>query len=224
MWATDIGGTSPVFVNHFRDYARSLMSQFAPDEQGFAVDIGSNDGTLLRFFKDKGYTVLGIDPAQEIARRATESGIPTIAEFLTPALADDIVSKHGKAHFITANNVYAHVDQLTELTASIRKILSHDGVFTFEVSYLVDVYKDVLFDTIYHEHLDYHTVGPLKSFFAANGLELFAAERVSSHGGSLRGYVQHQGGPHDGDGSIHKLVNLEQRLGLNQAATSLLSG
>ncbi|MDA0241506.1 MAG: class I SAM-dependent methyltransferase [Proteobacteria bacterium] len=219
-----VSGTSPVFVDHFRHYAETLMSRFPLEGRGFAVDIGSNDGTLLGFFKENGHSVLGIDPAQEIARQATKNGIPTIADFLTPALADDIVSKHGKADFITANNVYAHVNELTELTASISSILGHNGVFTFEVSYLVDVYEDVLFDTIYHEHLDYHTVGPLKTFFAANGLELFAAERVDTHGGSLRGYVQHQGGPHAANASVQDLIALEQRLGLDQAATYINFG
>lgn len=214
-----VSGTSPVFVEHFRRYAELLMSRFPSVDAGLAIDIGSNDGTLLRFFKESGHQVLGIDPAQAIAHQATESGIPTIADFLTPTLANKIVSEHGQAHFITANNVFAHVDQLRELTTSVKNILAPRGVFTFEVSYLLDVYDDVLFDTIYHEHLDYHTVGPLQRFFAANGLELFSVERVSSHGGSLRGYVQHMDGPYSYDGRVDSLIDLEVEKALDKAIT-----
>ena len=214
-----VSGTSPVFVEHFRRYAQSLLSRYKPEPDSFAVDIGSNDGTLLRFFKDEGLRVVGIDPAREIARQASNNGIPTIADFLTPELADQIVARHGTAQFITANNVYAHIDALGDLTENVRRMLADDGVFSFEVSYLVDVYENVLFDTIYHEHLDYHTVGPLQAFFAAHDLELFAAERVDTHGGSLRGYVQHRGGPHHPDASVEELVGLERELKLDKPET-----
>ncbi|MDH3254341.1 MAG: class I SAM-dependent methyltransferase [Acidobacteriota bacterium] len=214
-----VSGTSPVFVEHLRSLARSLKTRYPPDSGTLAIDIGSNDGTLLRFFKNAGLRVLGIDPALEIARQATASGIPTIAEFLTPTLAEQVVSEHGPAHFITANNVYAHVNELAALTESIRRMLAAEGVFSFEVSYLVDVYEHVLFDTIYHEHLDYHSVGPLQSFLAAHDMELFSVERIGSHGGSLRGFVQHRDGPHKADGSVESLIDLERRLKLDQPET-----
>lgn len=212
-------GTSPVFVTHFKAYAAETCDRFALRPGDFVVDIGSNDGTLLRFFQDCGQRVLGIDPARDIARAATDAGLETIAGFFTPALAEEIRSQHGPARVITANNVFAHIDDLSAATTGVRTLLAPDGVFRFEVSYLLDVFDKTLFDTIYHEHLDYHTLKPLLAFFAGQGLELIAAERVDSHGGSLRATVRHAGGPHPVEGSVAELVDLERRRRLDQPQT-----
>jgi SAM-dependent methyltransferase len=180
-------GTSPVFVAHFKDYAADAIARFGLKAGDLVVDVGSNDGTLLGFFKSSGLRVLGIDPAREIARRATDAGIPTMPEFLDVPMARKIRREHGRAHLVTANNVFAHVDDLAGFVAAVRELLAPDGVFIFEVSYALDVYEKTLFDTIYHEHLDYHTVKPLVGFLERAGLPLFAAERIPTHGGSLRG-------------------------------------
>jgi hypothetical protein len=119
---------------------------------------------------------------------------------------------------VTANNVFAHADDLAGIARGVRDLLAPDGLFLFEVSYLVDVYEKTLFDTIYHEHVSYHAVAPLRPFFAAQGLELIAVERVPTHGGSLRGVVQLAGGPRRPDGSVEELVALEGRLGLQEPA------
>ena len=214
-----VSGTSPVFVRHFEDYARSVVERFRPAAGGLALDIGSNDGTLLGFFQKAGMKVLGVDPARAIAAEATSRGIETWADFFGPRLAARIRAERGPAAVITANNVFAHIDDLGGVADGVRDLLAPDGVFVFEVSYLVDVYEKTLFDTIYHEHLAYHSVAPLKRFFAAHGLELFAAERVLSHGGSLRGFAQLKGGPRAADGSVDALIALEQRLGLDRAET-----
>lgn len=214
-----VSGTSPVFVKHFEDYARDVEDRFRPASGSLVVDIGSNDGTLLRFFKEAGMTVLGIDPAREIARRASESGIETRADFFTPEAARDIRDEKGPAAVVTANNVFAHIDDLKGVTEGVRTLLAPDGVFVFEVSYLADVYEKTLFDTIYHEHLDYHSVKPLVAFFAANGMELIEAVRVDSHGGSLRGMAQPAGGGRPVGASVAELVELEETIGLDRAET-----
>ncbi|MGB0632601.1 MAG: methyltransferase domain-containing protein [Alphaproteobacteria bacterium] len=214
-----VSGTSPAFVKHFEEYATTVCTQFQPGENSLVVDIGSNDGTLLRFFKQRGHRVLGIDPARDIAAAATGAGIETLPAFFTPPVAADIVAEYGPATIVTANNVFAHAEDLYSIASGIADLLAPDGVFTFEVSYLVDVFEDVLFDTIYHEHMAYHAVGPLQRFFMRAGLELFAAERVSSHGGSLRGYVQKVGGPHPAGGTVDTLIDIEKRLGLDRSAT-----
>lgn len=214
-----VSGTSPVFVKHFRDYAARISDRFGLGAGDLAIDIGSNDGTLLAAFKDLGLKVLGIDPAIEIANDATRRGIETIAGFFTPGLARKIRSDRGAARVVTANNVFAHADDLKGIVEGVRALLAPDGVFAFEVSYLVDVYENTLFDTIYHEHLAYHSVKPLRAFMAANGMHLFAAERVDSHGGSLRGFAQLKNGPRPEDGSIDTLVALEEGLGLDRAET-----
>jgi len=216
-----VSGTSPVFVKHFEDYANDVMHRFSPASGGLAVDIGSNDGTLLGFFQNAGIKVLGIDPARDIADQATKSGIETICGFFSQQLAQTILKDRGPAAVITANNVFAHIDDLAGVTQGIHGLLSDDGIFVFEVSYLLDVYEKTLFDTIYHEHLAYHSVKPLMSFFDRHGLELIEAIRVDSHGGSLRGMVQKKGGPHTPGASVGQLVTAEEAAGLDRAETFL---
>ena len=216
-----VSGTSPTFVRHFQAYAEDCVARFTPEKGALAIDIGSNDGTLLKFFKLAGMNVLGIDPARQIAGEATARGLETWPEFLDTDVTQRILDRKGRAALITANNVFAHVDNLAALTDCIRDLLAPDGVFIFEVSYAADVYEGVLFDTIYHEHLDYHTVEPLASFFARHDLELFSVRRVSSHGGSLRAYVQHVGGPQLKDGSVTALIADERSKGFNASSTWL---
>ena len=212
-----VSGTSPVFVRHFEEYAKAVSARFRPPADGLVVDIGSNDGTLLGMFKRGGHRVLGIDPAREIAAAATVAGIETIEGFFTPDLAGEIRRERGTAAVVTANNVFAHIDDLAGVVQGVRHLLADDGVFVFEVSYLVDVFEKTLFDTIYHEHLAYHAVKPLIPFFAANGMELIEAWRVDSHGGSLRGVAQVSGGPHALGASVGEALAREHELGLQTA-------
>ena len=214
-----VSGTSPVFVQHFDSYAQDVITQFHPDKSRLILDIGSNDGTLLRCFKGHGYRVLGVDPAREIAGTATHSGIETLATFFSPTLAATIRAERGSAAVVTANNVFAHVDDLAGMVEGVRTLLAPDGVFAFEVSYLVDVYEKTLFDTIYHEHLAYHSVRPLVPFFRANGMELIEARRVPTHGGSLRGIAQIAEGPRSVGASVAECLALEERLALDKAET-----
>jgi len=214
-----VSGTSPVFVKHFEDYARSLINGFDIPQKSMVLDIGSNDGTLLKAFKNLGQNVLGVDPAKDIAATATKNGIPTIADFFTPKLAEQILDQHGRATLITANNVFAHADDLQGILDGVKIALDDQGLFVFEVSYLLDVYEKTLFDTIYHEHLAYHSVKPLKQFFATNGFEFINAVRVSSHGGSLRGIVARKNSDHRPDGSVENLIAQEEKSGIDKAAT-----
>jgi SAM-dependent methyltransferase len=203
-------------VEHFRKYADQMISRFAAAPGSLVVDIGSNDGTLLKFFKDRGLRVLGVDPATEIARQATQSGVPTLAGFFTSDLARRLRADHGPAALVTANNVFAHSDSLADMAEGIRELLAENGVFIFEVSYLVDILEKKLFDTVYHEHLCYHSVKPLVSFFERHGLELFDIERLPNKGGSLRAFVQRRGGPRAVAPIVSELLALEQKLGLAQ--------
>ncbi len=214
-----VSGTSPTFIKHFEDYASAVISQFSPSKEDLIMDIGSNDGTLLKFFQKYGYRVLGIDPAKEIAKLASNSGIETIPEFFNVELANTIVNQKGKASVVTANNVFAHADDLKEIVQGVKVLLNKSGIFVFEVSYLVDVFEKTLFDTIYHEHLAYHSVKPLVRFFKDNGMELIDVERVDTHGGSLRGIAQLNNGPRSVNRSVEKLLKLENDLKLSHPAT-----
>jgi len=214
-----VSGTSPVFVKHFEEYAKSVISEFDLHQGSLVVEIGSNDGTLLKFFQDAGMRVLGIDPAIEIAKKATDLGIETLPVFFNAELAKILRNERGPASIITANNVFAHVDDLIVFTQGVRWLLAEDGVFIFEVSYLVDVFEKTLFDTVYHEHLSYHSVSPLHQFFQAQGLELIEVTRVKTHGGSLRGIVQLSSGYRKVSKSVVNLISLESKLKLDKANT-----
>jgi SAM-dependent methyltransferase len=209
-----VSGTSPAFVKHFREYAEHIVQARGLRPGALVVDIGSNDGTLLSQFKDLDMRVLGIDPARDIAAAATASGIETLNRFFDSELADEIRQTHGEAQCITANNVFAHIDDLTEIVKGIRHLLTEDGVFAFEVSYRLDVLEDTLFDTIYHEHLDYHAVKPLQAFFARNGMTLIDVERVPTHGGSLRGFAQRADGSGAVSESVASQIAVEETAGL----------
>ena len=208
--------SSAGLVEHFRKYAHDVVKAFGAPTGGLVVEIGSNDGTLLRFFRDAGLRVLGVDPARSIAEEATKSGIPTIPEYFDSRLAMAIKSEHGLAKLIVANNVYAHVDQLGDLTDGIATLLDEDGVFVFEVSYLLDIIDKFVFDTVYHEHLSYHSIKPFVQFFAAHGLHLFDIQSIPTKGGSMRGFVQKSGGPRQEQAIVAEMIRNEAARGLHE--------
>ena len=208
--------SSPWLVEHFRKLADELLSLVIPPQGALVVDIGSNDGSLLAPFKNRGMRVLGIDPAQNVAQLANERGLETLAAFFASGLAQDVRRQYGPASIVTANNVFAHVDHLEDIAEGIRFLLAPEGIFVFEVSYLVDLIQKNLIDTIYHEHLCYHSVKPLEAFFRRHGLELIDVKRNPSKGGSIRGMVQLAGGPRPVDPSVAELIQLEMNLGMDR--------
>ncbi len=214
-----VSATSSRFVEHLRNYTVDMVHRFALKPGALVVDIGSNDGTCLRFFQEAGMKVLGVDPATEIARRATESGIETIGDFLSYELAVRLRKQYGPAAFITSHNACAHIDHLDDVVRGVRHWLSDDGVFVLEVGYLLDVFENTWFDTIYHEHLDYHTVAPFKKLFGRAGMEAIGVQRVSPQGGSIRIVAQRVNGSRKDDGSVAALIDLEQQNGLDKPET-----
>ncbi len=211
-------GSSGGLVGHFRNYAEALVQRFSIAPDRLVVEVGSNDGTLLGFFKGHGLRALGIDPAREIARQATGNGIETLPDFFGSSLARQIRRERGGAALVCANNVFAHSDDLADIAQGVREVLADDGVFVFEVSYLVDIVDGLLFDTVYHEHVSYHSVAPLDRFLKRHGLELFDVERIASKGGSIRGFAQRRP---EGRRSISPIVGdlmaLEKRRGFDRA-------
>lgn len=203
-------------VDHFSTYAQQVVQQIKPCADSLVVDIGSNDGTLLKEFKKWGFRVLGIDPAKKIARLATQSGVETIPKFFTPQLAKIIRNTYGSASVITANNVFANIDDIDEFIHSVKTLLSTDGVFIVETSYLLDVIRHMVFDSIYHEHVSYFSVRPLVSFFHTRGMEIIDVTRVATKGGSIRVTVQRIGGPRKISSRVARLVGLETNIGLQK--------
>jgi SAM-dependent methyltransferase len=209
-----VTASSPGLTEHFHKYADAVMRRVNPSEGALVVDIGSNDGTLLRFFQGQGAHVLGIDPAVDIARQATQSGVETVPEFFTAVLSRQIKKERGAATIVTVNNLYANVDDLADFTEGIRHLLSLDGVLVFESFYLVDLIQNMVFDFIYHEHLSCFSVKPLNGFFGRHGMELIDVERVATKGGSLRYTVQLAGGPRCVSQSVSSMLSLEENLGI----------
>ena len=182
-------------------------------------DIGSNDGTTLSFFKEAGMNVVGIDPAKDIALKATYNGINTIGDFFCYSLARKLKSKFGPCKFITSHNACAHIDDLLDVFKGVEHWLDDDGIFVVEVGYFVDVYQNTWFDTIYHEHLDYHTVAPFDKLFGRVGMEIIDVQRIEPQGGSIRVIAQKKGGKHTRSFSVNKLITFEHQLGLNKIET-----
>jgi SAM-dependent methyltransferase len=214
-----VSGTSPVFQKHLSDYAAQTVGRYGLKPGSLVADIGSNDGTCLRFFKEAGMEVRGIDPATDIAKKATESGIPTLDEFFGEDLAHRLREDYGPARLITSHNALAHIDDLAGVARGVRHWLADDGLFVFEVGYLVDVYENVWFDTIYHEHLDFHSVEPFIGFFNRCDMEVIEVQRVAPQGGSIRVTAQKRGGGRAPNHTVEELVALERKLGFDKVET-----
>ncbi|MBI4179191.1 methyltransferase domain-containing protein [bacterium] len=212
-------GQAGLMVDHFQEAADAVVRRHRPDPRRLVIDIGSNDGSLLRPFKQKGYPVLGVDPAKDIARAATESGIETIPSVLTPDLARDIRKRHGPAAVVTAFNVFAHADDMGGMADSIQRLLGPDGVFVFEVQYLLDILDRMLVGTIFHEHMSHHSLKPMARFLDRHGLELIDVERNHIQHGSIVGTAQLKGGPRPVRPAVGELLALEERRKLDRPET-----
>jgi hypothetical protein len=198
---------------HFRRFADEVISAVGMSPGALVLEVGSNDGTLLRAFKERGMKVLGVDPAQKIAARATENGTKTLATFYTEKLARDIRDEYGPAEIVIANNTFANLDNLVDFAAALRTSLSRSGVFVFETQYGADVVEKTLIDTVYHEHLSYFMARPLDSYFSRHGMQLIDLQRILTKGGSIRGTAQLAGGSRPRARSVDALIADEKRLG-----------
>jgi SAM-dependent methyltransferase len=212
-------GASKGLVNHFESYANSILENYKPIKNSLILDIGSNDGTLLKFFKNKGLRVLGVDPAEEIANKATKEGIETIPKFFNLTLSKEILQKYGPPKIITANNAFAHMDNLDEIMKGIHMLMDKSSIFVFEVSYLLDVVEKVLLGTIFHEHHSYHSVTPLNIFFNKFDMEIIHLERNNIQGGSLIGIVQFKDGMYKKNDSVDKILELEKESNITKPET-----
>lgn len=203
---------------HFKRYASEVADRFLSSPKDFVVEIGSNDGHLLREIKEIGARILGVDPARNIAARANENGIPTIPEFFGETLARRMVQEHGEAKVVIGNNVVAHIDDHHDLVRGVSALLASDGVFIFEAPYLADMFKNLTFDTVYHEHMSYLLVRPLMHLFAQYGMEVFDAKIVASQGNSLRVFACRKGA-FPIDVAVSALAQKELEMGLDKIET-----
>lgn len=203
---------------HFKGLARAVIDglRLAPGDR--VVEFGSNDGTLLRFFKGEGMKVAGVDPAETIAAEATKSGVPTRADFFGARLAQSLIAEDGTAKAIIANNAMANIDDLDDILRGVKTLLAPDGAFVFETQYALDVFQKMLLDVIYHEHISCFSVRPVQRALGRFGLEVFDAERIPTKGGSIRFWVQHEEGPRPIAARVVELTKLETATGLYDPA------
>ena len=191
--------------------AEDLTQRYGLQPRSFVVDIGSNDGTLLAGFKQRGARVLGVEPTN-IAQVAEAAGIDTVHSFFNLSVAQEIVATHGKADLITASNVFAHMASLGDVVEGVRALLKDDGVFVVENHYLVDVLNKAQYDTIYHEHLRTYSCKSLVTLFSFYGMIIFHAERVSRYGGNIRAHICKDARP--AQASVDFLIRAEHEIGL----------
>lgn len=184
-----IPSTSETMRNHFDSLARQAVKKVAAKDESLVVDIGSNDGTLLKSFRNLKMKTLGIDPAENLAKKANMEGITTICALFTKELASKIKKKYGKSLIITATNVVAHVHDLHNFLEGIKTLLLDSGLFIAEFPYLIDLIEKVEFDTIYQEHLSYFSITPLEKILKKHDLYLINVKRLSVHGGSIRVFI-----------------------------------
>jgi hypothetical protein len=199
---------------HFRKSAGEIVARADLPPVGSVIEIGSNDGTLLRAFGERGWRILGIDPAEKAAAVARSRDVPTITGFFNATTARDMRGRIGAADLVIANNTLANIDDLGEVAVGLDAVLAADGAFVFETSYGASVVSRTLLDTIYHEHLSYFMVKPLQAYFALHGFELFHADEITTKGGSIRGFVQRAGGRRPVTASVARLIAAEEEAGL----------
>jgi SAM-dependent methyltransferase len=200
---------------HFRELAQFISSEFMTSSKQLAVEIGSNDGTLLAALKARGIRVLGVDPAANLAKIANERGVETLASFFNSTTANQIREKRGKARAIIANNVFAHVDDLHDFMKGVALLLEDDGILSIEVPYVGDLNQNVEYDTIYHEHLSYFSVHPILRLFSDFGMRLEGVTRLDVHGGSIRVTARKS---QESPTSL-PFIDFERRCGLNKVET-----
>ena len=207
---------STSWVEHARRYAEAMIERFGFGSGHQVVEIASNDGYLLRHFKERGVPVLGIEPAANVAEAAVALGIPTEVRFFGRAAADDLVARGLGADLLLGNNVLAHVPDLNDFVGGLAALLKPSGVLTMEFPHLVRLVDENQFDTIYHEHFSYFSLGAVERVFAAHGLELFDVEELPTHGGSLRVYARRRGGERDDPVSarVAELAERERKAGV----------
>src|SRR3990167_8129621 len=214
-----VSSTSKSFVEHFDKFAQEVNKRFALTDEDLVIDIGSNDGILLKPFKNLGARTLGVDPAKNVAEIARKAGIETIVDFFNEKVAHRILREYGKAKIITAANVFAHTNNWDEFVESAKILLTDDGVLIIEAPYLLDFIKKNLFDTVYHEHLSYIAVRPLIKFFKKHRMFVFDVQKVSSHGGSIRVFVKNTKGPYKLEERVYQFLKKEKSNGLALAET-----
>jgi SAM-dependent methyltransferase len=212
-------GFSETWKRHVADYADEMIERLGLDATSLAVEVASNDGTLLKAFQSRGVPVYGIEPAENVADAAVEAGVPTDAFFLGHATAAAFVKRHGPADVVAANNVLAHVPDLNDFVAGLATLLKPQGVLTVEFPHVRRQLEENQFDTIYHEHWSYFWFSTAKLAFERHGLRVFDVKLTETHGGSARCYCCRADADHPETPAVAEQMALDAAAGREDVAT-----
>ena len=208
-----VSSTTKTFREHFAAYAHTVKSKLTHVKNPVAVDIGSNDGLLVSCYMNEGMKAVGVDPADNLAKQANLEGRPTLNRYFDEICVKEIIQKYGKAHAISANNVFAHIDDIQSVCKNVFNLLDDEGFFVIEFPYLVTMLDEMLFDMIYHEHVSYIGVTSLGFLMNKYGAHIFDVQKVSSHGGSLRVFISKQKSSFAVQPIVDELLTLEKNKG-----------
>ena len=181
---------STSWLAHCEAYAEEIVERLSLGPEHTVVEVGSNDGYLLQFFHRRGIRVLGVEPAASVAHEAIVKGIPTLERFFDSRLAEEL-AQESPADLVIGNNVLAHMPDVSDFVAGVKRVLAPGGVVTVEFPHLVHLVEEAQFDTIYHEHFSYFSLGTVRRIFERHGLRVFDVEELETHGGSLRVFACH---------------------------------
>ena len=211
-----VSGVSDTMAAHFRGYAGSVTETLSLRARDLVVEIASNDGSLLACFAALGVRTLGVEPARNIAAMARARGIETVSRFFDYQVGRELATAYGAARAVVANNVLAHVDDPRSFLAGCAELITDDGQIVVEVPYALDMLTRCEYDTIYHEHLCYFTVGPLVRIGESTGLAVARVERMPVHGGTIRVWFR-KGSDHAPE--VRSMMRGEREAGLTSFAT-----
>ncbi|NOU66744.1 methyltransferase domain-containing protein [Paenibacillus sp. LMG 31461] len=211
---------SDSWLEHARHYVDDITSKYPITSNSLVVEIASNDGYLLQYFKEKNIPVLGVEPAANVAKVAQEKGIPTYVDFFGRKTAAELALKDKKADLLIGNNVLAHVPDLHDFVGGMTLALKANGIITMEFPYLLRLMSENQFDTIYHEHFSYFSLVTVMKIFASKKLTVFDVQELPTHGGSIRIYAQHEDfGKHPSSRRVDDLLKKEEAFGMYELST-----
>lgn len=205
---------SDSWLEHSRRYVQMMGEKFGINQNNFVVEIASNDGYLLQYFKEKKVPILGVEPSHTVAKAAMEKGIPTEQVFFGEKSATRLKKKYQSADLILGNNVLAHVPRINNFIKGLNVMLSEEGIMTFEFPHLLQLVENNQFDTIYHEHFFYYSLYAVQSIFKKHGFTIFDVQELGTHGGSIRIFVCRQSNTkYPVSTNITQMLDLEKQAG-----------